>query len=150
MGDKSQKGASKKKYYQAAKNLQGSHRERRLNKVLRGLATRLARAQAAGRKTQGLEREIEQLRYALSYQRPQGKKGNPSKDSKPFTPEPPHHRPPGFWNRHERVWGQLARKMRVENGEILPSNKVDQFLQAEAEAKAQKALEDGRVNIEVA
>lgn len=122
---------SQTKRFAASKLIQSTNRERRLTRCLneanKVLARRVARGQPPGRVT----KTIEQLEYALSYPRTNGKKG-PAGVPTPF--EPPHHGKPhsSFGANHIQVWYRTASNMGVPHGGWVPKKHFSAYANASA------------------
>lgn len=120
---------SKKKYYAVVKTCQALHRQSRLARTLIKLERKKTRLFARGRSTAKISKAIDQVNYALSYERPEGKKGSKGMPA-PFAP--PHQNAPGssFKSTHTQVWGTRAKRCGVTHGSWVSNTELAKALES--------------------
>lgn len=119
------KGTSQARRRQVGMGMQHIRRRRRLERHLNELERKAFRMTQQGRSTAGIEKAIDQARYAIDHPHViQGGSGGLGGGKKapldsPETFAPPHTSPPGFWTKHQYVHGRLARTLGVPEGTLV-------------------------------
>lgn len=130
MAQQKTKHASHTKSCQTARTMQASRRMKRLEREHRRITKQHRRAVAAGRPVAGLIRALENVEYAMSYDRTEGKKGGAGM---PENLEIPHKSKP-FKGRdikrtHTQVFYRTAHNLGVPHGGYVKNDVFREYIE---------------------